>query len=140
MTKMLSKEKTDFGQECPNLNSNYQHDFIIKAAVLNSLHLFSLKKGTSHEETTQNALSMLPMGWGCSVGSLKEKRCLYNSLRLREAITPFIFLPLVFRSLILSLNFLPFGLILLSEQNILTNGSSTTTSKLLDRKGFHFRT
>ena len=47
---------------------------------------FNPKKGPSYEETTQNPLRMLPMGRGCSVGSLKyhgEKGCLYNSLRLR---------------------------------------------------------
>jgi hypothetical protein len=42
---------------------------LLKEGVEFPLH-FNLKKGISHEETTQNALSMLPMEWGCSVGSL----------------------------------------------------------------------
>jgi hypothetical protein len=33
---------------------------------------FQPKKRGFHEETTQNALGILPMGWGCSVGSLTD--------------------------------------------------------------------
>jgi hypothetical protein len=91
----------------------------LRGEVLNSLHLFSLKKGTSHEETTQNALSMLPMGWGCSVGSLtyhSEKRWLYNTLRLQEA--DFYSSAILLKSFFLFIMFLSFGPILLSEQNI----------------------
>ncbi|MCK4783251.1 MAG: hypothetical protein KAV87_05835, partial [Desulfobacteraceae bacterium] len=86
----------------------------------------------SHEETTQNALSMLLMGWGCSVGSLtyhSEKRCLYNTLRLQEAdfyssailleIFPFHYVPI----------FRPHLTIL--AKDIFTNGSRTATSKPL---------
>ena len=103
----------------PNLSFNDQHAFIIKAGVLNPLYLFSLKKGTSHEETTQNALSRLPMGWGCPVGSLiyhSEKRCLYNTLRLQEA--DFYSSAILLKSFFLFNMFLSFGLILLFEQNI----------------------
>ncbi|MHA2475276.1 MAG: hypothetical protein ACXAES_18800 [Promethearchaeota archaeon] len=71
-----------------------------------------LKKGLSHEETAQNALSILPMGWGCSVGSLTyhgEKRCLYNTLRLREA--DFHSSAILLKSFFLFIMFLSFGLI-----------------------------
>jgi hypothetical protein len=59
---------------------------------------------------------MLLMGWGCSVGGLKEKRCLYNILRLREG--DFYFSAILLKSFLLFIMFLSFGLILLSEQNI----------------------
>jgi hypothetical protein len=93
---------------------------LLKAGVLNSLHLFSPKKGTSHEETTQNALSMLPMGWGCSVGSLtyhSEKKRLYNTLRLQEA--DFYSSAILLKSFFRFIMFLSFGLISLSEQRYL---------------------
>jgi len=87
--------------------------------MMDSFHLFSLKKGASHEETTQNALSMLPMGWGCSVGSLtypSEKRCLSTTLRLQEA--DFYSSAILLKSFSLFIMFLSFGLITLPEQNI----------------------
>jgi len=77
-----------------------------------------LKKGPSHEETAQNALSILPMGWGCSVGSLiyhSEKRCLCNTLRLQEA--DFHSSAILLKSFFLFIMFLSFGHILLSGQN-----------------------
>jgi hypothetical protein len=80
------------------------------------------KKGPSHEETTQNALTMLPVGRGCSVGSLEifwRKRGLYNILRLQEAVfSPLYFSSFLIKSLTLWVMCLSFSLILLSEQNI----------------------
>jgi hypothetical protein len=50
---------------------NHQHDFGIKGRGFRFPPSFEPKKGPSDEETTQIALDMLPMGRGCSVGSLK---------------------------------------------------------------------
>ena len=112
-----------------------------KAGVFNSLHLFNPKKGPSHEETTQNALSMLPMGWGCSVGSLtyhSEISRLYNTLRLQEAE--------FYCSAILLKNFFFLFYVpifrphlTIRAKYILTNGSRPAISKPLERNGFRFR-
>ena len=66
----------------------YQHDFAMKGGGFEIPPSFNPKKGPSHEQTTQVALTMLPIGLGCAVGGLTcriEKRCLYNTLGLREA-------------------------------------------------------
>jgi hypothetical protein len=51
-------------------NFSYQNEFIVKGRGCYFPFLFNPKKETSHEEATQNALSMLPVEGGCSVGSL----------------------------------------------------------------------
>ena len=107
-----------------------------------SFHPLASSKGPSHEETTQNALSMLMMGSGYSVGSLRydgEKGCLYNSLRLQEAVfsSP-LFFSLCLRSLILSLrSYLsasPFY-----AKWVLDDGNPATSSQLLRRNGLQFQ-
>jgi hypothetical protein len=69
----------------------------LKAGVVNSPPSFEPKKGPSHEETAQNAFTMLPVEEGCSFGSLKyhgETGCLLNNLRLQQAV----FFPIIFLS------------------------------------------
>jgi hypothetical protein len=56
--------------DSPNLNFSNQNEFIVKGRGFYFPFLFNPKKETSHEETIQNALSMLPVEGGCSVGSL----------------------------------------------------------------------
>jgi uncharacterized OB-fold protein len=60
----------------------------MKGRVFEFTPSYNPKKRPSHEEPTQIALTMLPIGPGCSVGSLtyhNEKGCLFNTLRLQEA-------------------------------------------------------
>ena len=64
-------------------------------------------RGPSREEAAQNSWTKLPMGRGCSVGSLisyGEKGFLHNFLRLQEAIFSYpLFFAVCFVSFSLSL-------------------------------------
>ena len=76
---------------------NYRHDSISSSRGTDFPPSYNPKKGPSREGTTQNTLTMLPMGRGGSIGSLKEhceKECVYISLRLQEAVySPVILFP-----------------------------------------------